>query len=61
MPDDLKIIHYPDPRLKRISAPSNTLMSTWRRLATRMLELMRKPKASAWQRRRSAETSNYSS
>lgn len=39
--DDLKIILYPDPRLKKISAPVTSFDERLRALAERMLELMR--------------------
>jgi len=39
--EDLKIIHYPDPRLKKISAPVASFDDRLRALAARMLELMR--------------------
>jgi peptide deformylase len=39
--EDLKIIHYPDPRLKKVSAPVAAFDERLRALATRMLELMR--------------------
>ena len=39
--EDLKIIHYPDPRLKKVSAPVTEIDDTIRALARRMFELMR--------------------
>jgi peptide deformylase len=41
MYEDLKIIYYPDPRLKKVSKPVETIDPSHRELATRMLELMR--------------------
>jgi peptide deformylase len=41
---DLKIILYPDPRLKKVSRPVETFDERLRLLATRMLELMREAK-----------------
>jgi peptide deformylase len=41
MYDDLKIIHYPDPRLKKVSRPVELFDDRLRALATRMFELMR--------------------
>jgi len=38
---DLKIIHWPDPRLKKVSAPVQQFDETLAQLATRMFELMR--------------------
>ena len=40
----LKIILYPDPRLKKVSAPVTEFDERLRRLAARMLELMREAK-----------------
>ena len=39
--EDLKIILYPDPRLKKMSPPVEVFDESLRALATRMLELMR--------------------
>jgi peptide deformylase len=41
MPQDLKIIKYPDPRLKKISAPVENFDQTLRELAQSMIQLMR--------------------
>jgi peptide deformylase len=41
MYEDLKIITYPDPRLKRISQPVETFDGNLKELAGRMFELMR--------------------
>jgi peptide deformylase len=41
MYEDLKIIHYPDPRLKRISAPVKEFNGDLGALAQKMFELMR--------------------
>ena len=41
MYDDLKIILYPDPRLKKVSLPVETFDAGLKELAARMLELMR--------------------
>ncbi len=41
MPDDLKIINWPDPRLKKMSRPVETFDDALRQLAARMFELMR--------------------
>lgn len=41
MYDDLKIIFYPDPRLRKISEPVTRFDDDLARLASRMLELMR--------------------
>ena len=41
MYDELKIIYYPDPRLKKVSKPVETIDSSLKELATRMLQLMR--------------------
>jgi peptide deformylase len=41
MYDDLKIIHYPDPRLKKSSAPVAELTPALKELAAKMLQLMR--------------------
>jgi peptide deformylase len=41
---DLKIINYPDPRLKKMSADVTVFDDRLRALATRMLELMRQEK-----------------
>jgi peptide deformylase len=42
--EDLKIIFYPDPRLKRMSQPVDVFDEPLRALANRMLELMREAK-----------------
>lgn len=42
--EDLKIIHYPDPRLKKISQPVGEIDAALRALADRMFELMREHK-----------------
>ena len=44
MYEDLKIILYPDPRLKKISAPVKAFDERLRALAARMFELMREAK-----------------
>jgi peptide deformylase len=44
MYEDLKIILYPDPRLKKISAPVTDFDERLRALAARMFELMREAK-----------------
>lgn len=41
MYDDLRIILYPDPRLKKVSAPVTTFDEKLKALAARMFELMR--------------------
>jgi peptide deformylase len=41
MYDDLRIIFYPDPRLKKVSAPVENFDENLKTLAARMLELMR--------------------
>ena len=41
MYDDLKIIHYPDPRLKKPSTPVKEVTPALRELAAKMLGLMR--------------------
>jgi peptide deformylase len=41
MDEDLTILHYPDPRLRRISRPVSAFDEPLRSLAARMLELMR--------------------
>ena len=41
MYDDLKIIFYPDPRLKKVSTPVTAFDDNLKALATRMFELMR--------------------
>jgi peptide deformylase len=41
MHDDLRIIFYPDPRLKKVSAPVVTFGEDLKGLAARMFELMR--------------------
>ena len=41
MPDDLKIIYYPDPRLKKMSQPVTKFDSQLRDLVVQMLRLMR--------------------
>jgi peptide deformylase len=42
--EDLKIIHYPDPRLKKVSQPIIDIDATIQALAGRMFELMREHK-----------------
>src|SRR5690348_12502452 len=44
MPDDLKIIYYPDPRLKKISAPVAEFDQSLKDLASQMFALMREEK-----------------
>ncbi|HLL90639.1 MAG TPA: peptide deformylase [Tepidisphaeraceae bacterium] len=41
MHDELSIIHYPDPRLRKPSQPVTTFDDGLKKLAARMLELMR--------------------
>ena len=41
MYDDLHIIHYPDPRLRKVSQPVTQFDADLKRLAARMFELMR--------------------
>jgi peptide deformylase len=41
MPDDLKIIYYPDPRLKKMSQPVTKFDAGLRELVVQMLRLMR--------------------
>lgn len=41
MYEDLQIIHYPDPRLKKVSKPVETVDPSLKELAARMLQLMR--------------------
>ncbi|HEY8748773.1 MAG TPA: peptide deformylase [Tepidisphaeraceae bacterium] len=41
MPDELKIIYYPDPRLKRMSKPVTRFDEELRQLVVRMFKLMR--------------------
>ncbi|HEV2293790.1 MAG TPA: peptide deformylase [Tepidisphaeraceae bacterium] len=41
MDDDLRIILYPDPRLKKVSAPVTSFDDDLKQLAARMFELMR--------------------
>jgi peptide deformylase len=41
MYEDLKIIHYPDPRLKKMSQPVTVFDGNLKALAARMFELMR--------------------
>ena len=41
MYEDLKIINYPDPRLKKVSKPIDSIDESTKALAARMLELMR--------------------
>jgi peptide deformylase len=41
MYDDLKIIYYPDPRLRKVSEPVTRFDENLARLASRMFELMR--------------------
>ena len=42
--EDLKIIYYPDPRLKKISAPVSSFDDQLKTLAAKMLELMKEHK-----------------
>jgi peptide deformylase len=42
--EELKIVHYPDPRLRKASASVEAFDERLRALATRMLELMREAK-----------------
>jgi peptide deformylase len=42
--EDLRIIQYPDPRLKKISQPVGAIDDTIRALVTRMFQLMREHK-----------------
>jgi peptide deformylase len=42
--EDLKIIHYPDPRLKKVSKAVETFDDELKQLAGRMVELMREQK-----------------
>jgi peptide deformylase len=42
--EELTIIHYPDPRLKKVSKPVETFDEELRQLARRMLELMKEQK-----------------
>ena len=44
MYEDLKIIEYPDPRLRKVSKPIETIDASVEELARRMLELMRQSK-----------------
>jgi peptide deformylase len=44
MSDELKIIHWPDPRLKQVSQPVKEFTPALRELAQRMFELMRESK-----------------
>ena len=44
MHQDLKIIHWPDPRLKKISKPVDAFEPALKELAARMFELMREAK-----------------
>lgn len=44
MYEDLKVIHYPDPRLRKRSIPVETFDANLKALAARMLELMREHK-----------------
>jgi len=44
MSDDLRVIHYPDPRLKKKSVPVTVFDDALRQTAQRMLELMREHK-----------------
>jgi len=44
MPEDLKIIYYPDPRLKKISAAVIEFDDALRELSAQMFEMMRKEK-----------------
>jgi len=41
MPDELKIIYYPDPRLKKMSQPVTRFDEELRQLVVRMFKLMR--------------------
>ena len=41
MPHELKIVKYPDPRLKKVSAPVTAFDQTLRELAQSMIQLMR--------------------
>src|SRR5687767_15343058 len=41
MYEDLQIIQYPDPRLKKVSKPVESFDSSLKALAARMLQLMR--------------------
>jgi peptide deformylase len=41
MYDDLQIIHYPDPRLRKVSQPIETFDDSLKALAARMFQLMR--------------------
>ena len=42
--DDLQIIHYPDPRLRKVSKPVTVFDDRLKALAARMFELMRENK-----------------
>lgn len=44
MYEELRIIHYPDPRLRKVSQPVTEITPQLRELAMRMLELMRQSK-----------------
>lgn len=44
MHEELRIIHYPDPRLRQVSKPIPQITPSLRELAMRMLELMRESK-----------------
>lgn len=44
MYDELRIIHYPDPRLKQVSKPIEQVTPELREMALRMFELMRQAK-----------------
>ena len=44
MPQDLKIVLYPDPRLKKISTPISTFDTALHELAIEMLKIMRQEK-----------------
>lgn len=44
MYEDLKIVLYPDPRLKKVSKPVQTFDAPLKQLAARMFELMREAK-----------------
>jgi peptide deformylase len=44
MPDALRVIYYPDPRLKRKSLPVTVFDDSLKQTANRMLELMREHK-----------------
>ncbi len=58
MYEDLQIIHYPDPRLRKISSPVTKFDDDLKALARRMFELMlsqrRRPGRAAGRRERPA-------